>query len=96
MKITLYGRLLDVDRQGQRFKNESAWWYALKKELNAQGHDLVKKVMAQDGHMFGGTTYPYYLRDRNGRYCFYDENYALRLVHKPETVTLCVEGDPTP
>ena len=52
MKITLYGRLLDVDRQGQRFKNESAWWYALKKELNAQGHDLVKKVMAQDGHMF--------------------------------------------
>lgn len=96
MRITLYGHSLEVDRQGKKFKNESAWWYALKKELNAQGHDLVKKVMAKDGYMYGSETRSYYLRDRKHRYCFYDGEYALRLVHEPETVTLLVQGDPTP
>ena len=96
MKITIYGRKLDVDRQGEKFPTETAWWYALKKVLNAQGHDLIKKVMSKDGHLVGTDTYPYYLRDRKHRYCFHDGEYALRLVHKPDVVTLLVEGDPTP
>jgi hypothetical protein len=67
-----------------KFYSESAFWFALKKELNAnhnhqgEGFDLVKKVMSRDGHMVGGDSYPYYLRDRKGRYCIHDAAYALR------------------
>ena len=61
---------------------ESAFWYALKKHLNSEGgYDLVKKVMSKDGHLMGGDTYPYYLRDRAWRYCIYDDLYQLRLVN---------------
>ena len=95
MKVTLYGNHLEVVRD-RPYPTESAWWYALKKELNAQGHDLIKKVMSKDGHLVGGDTYPYYLRDRRSRYCFHDPEYALRLVHKPTAVTLLIHGDPTP
>lgn len=52
------------------------WWL--------QGH--VKKD--DDGHMVGGDTYPYYLRDRKKRHCFYDSDYCLRFVHQPESVEL--------
>jgi hypothetical protein len=87
MRITLYGDRLDVERQGRKFRNESAWWYALKNELNAQGHDLIKKLMWKDGHMYGDE-HTYYLRHRTQGYCFYDPEYAVRLVHEPEKVTL--------
>lgn len=88
MKVTLYGNRLDIERQGERFATESAWWYRLQQELNAQGHDLVKKIMAKDGHMVGDKYGPYYLRDRGDAYCFYDPNYDSHLAHKPERVTL--------
>ena len=87
MKATLLGCTLEVVRE-TRFPTETAWWYALKNTLNAQGHDLIKKVMSKDGHLVGGDTYPYYLRDRKYRYCFYDPDYALRQVHEPESVVL--------
>ncbi len=86
MKITLYGNRLAVDRRGERFKNESAWWYALKKILNAQGHDVIKKLMYKDGHLVDDNQY--YLRDRKWLYCFCDEQYAVRLVHEHDVVTL--------
>ena len=70
----------------RKFKNESAFWYALKKTLMEQGFcfvgkepaDLVKKVMSKDGHLVGGDGYPYYLRDRKHRFCIHDPHYALR------------------
>ncbi len=93
MKTILHKNYLEVDRECIKYPTESAWWYALKKELNRQGHDLVKKVMSKDGHMMGSDTYPYYLRDRHDRYCFYDGEYAIRLVNQPERVTLCISGD---
>lgn len=88
MKTTLNGNTLIVDREGKKFYTESAWWYALKIHLNDQGHDLIKKVMSKDGHMVGGDTHPYYLRDRKKGYCFYDGDYCLRFVHEPESVEL--------
>jgi hypothetical protein len=99
MKTTLNGNTLIVDREGEKFYTESAWWYALKIHLNDQGYDLIKKVMSKDGHMVGGDTYPYYLRDRKKRYCFYlrdrkkrycfyDGDYCLRFVYKPNVVYL--------
>lgn len=90
MEVTLYGNKLDVLLMpGERYRAESAWWYALKNELNScHGYDLVKKIMAKDGHMYGGDTGPYYLRDRNRKFCFYDTEYAVRMVNERERVTL--------
>ena len=87
MKVSLANNKLTVTRE-KNYPTESAWWYDLKKTLNAQGHDLIKKVMSKDGHMVGGDTYPYYLRDRKGKYCFFDNHYAEREVNKPESVSL--------
>lgn len=87
----------------RKFKNESAFWYALKKTLMEQGFcfvgkepaDLVKKVMSKDGHLVGGDTYPYYLRDRKWRFCIYDSHYAVRdlveELHTRGVVTLTIE-----
>jgi hypothetical protein len=68
----------DSDR---RMPSESAFWYALKNKLNAEGFDLVKKVMSKDGHMMGGDNYPYYLRDRAGAFCIFDDAYVVRHLH---------------
>jgi hypothetical protein len=92
MKTKLHMNRLEVNREKNTFKTESAWWYRLKQELNAQGHDLVKRIMSRDGHMVGDDHDPYYLRDRKGSYCFYDPNYALRLIHKPKIIRLFIEG----
>ena len=70
----------------RKFRNESAFWYALLQTLRLQEHtfwgrepvNLVKKVMSKDGHLVGGDGYPYYLRDRKHRFCIYDPHYALR------------------
>jgi len=84
MKTVLSNNRLTVTRE-KTYPTESAWWYDLKKTLNAQGYDLIKKVMSKDGHMVGGDDYPYYLRDRKGDYCFMDCDYALREAHKPDS-----------
>jgi hypothetical protein len=42
------------------------------------GFDVVKKVMSTDGHLVGGDTYPYYLRERKWAWCIHDELYAIR------------------
>lgn len=90
MKTTLtdgFSLVVEAEPGDPKFHKETAFWYALKKHLNAVGHDLVKKVMSKDGHMYGGDTYPYYLRDRRGAYCFYDTEYALREIHKQWNTT---------
>ena len=87
----------------RKFRNESAFWYALLQTLRLQGHtfwgrepvNLVKKVMSKDGHLVGGDTYPYYLRDRKWRYCIHDPNYAVRdlaeELHRTGSITLRIE-----
>jgi hypothetical protein len=64
----------------EKFYSESVLLYHVKNILNKDGHDLIKKVMSKDGHMVGGDTYPYYLRDRKSKYCIYDPNYCLRSI----------------
>lgn len=83
MRTEIGKHTLDVFREADdpRVGDESAFWYALKEHLNAQGHDLVKKIMSADGHLMGDDHGPYYLRDRKRRYCFYDPHYAIRLAN---------------
>lgn len=87
----------------RKFRNESAFWYALLQTLRLHGHsfwgrepvNLVKKIMSKDGHLVGGDTYPYYLRDRKWRYCIHDPNYAVRdlveELHRTGSITLRIE-----
>ena len=86
----------------RKFPTESAFWYALKKVLEAgprdpegKSFDLVKKIMSKDGHLVGGDTYPYYLRDRKWRYCIHDPNYAVRdlveELYRTGSITLRIE-----
>lgn len=92
LRVTYASRVMTVcagtvgNPGNRKFKNESAFWYELKKTLMAEKReffncgpaDLVKKVMSKDGHMVGGDTYPFYLRDRKHRFCIYDPRYAER------------------
>jgi hypothetical protein len=90
MRVTIYGNKLEVVcAPGEMYRTESAWWYALKKELNeTHGYDLIKKIMAKDGHMYGDEHGPYYLRDRKGRFCFYDTQYAVRAINTVDVATV--------
>lgn len=54
---------------------ESALYHAIKKALQAQGHDVIKKCPDKDGHMFSA---PYYLRERKWKFFVYDGDYAIR------------------
>lgn len=81
MHVSILGSTVIVSKthDKERFKNESAFWFALKLWLNInEKRDLVKRVMSKDGHMVGGDGYPYYLRDRKWRYCVMDNYYAIR------------------
>jgi hypothetical protein len=82
MKITqdeFKNLLIEQEEGDKKFYNESAFFYAVKKLLNSQGHDLVKRNMEKDGHMMSA---PYYLRDRRWRYCYYDNYYAIADIAK--------------
>lgn len=90
MHIEIHGTKVTVKdvvgmfQRPQKFPSESALWRTLQTELNAwhqapdgQPFDLVKKIMASDGHMVGDDHGPYYLRDRKWRWCIYDPGYAI-------------------
>jgi hypothetical protein len=91
MKVSINGNRVIVDREGKKYKTETAWWYALKKHLNENGEDLIKKIMAKDGHLYGDEQRPYYLRDRKAKYCYYDPQYAVRFIHIPDKVELNIQ-----
>ena len=78
VKSTRYG-LLIIKEKTDRVYTESALFYRVKCILNKRGQDLVKKAPATDGNL---TDAPYYLRDRKGRYCYYDDQYMLRDIAK--------------
>ena len=62
----------------EKYYTESAFFYQIKKELQKQGYDIIKKIMSKDGHLIGGDTYPYYIRERSGKWCIWDDIYSIR------------------
>jgi hypothetical protein len=95
MEVTIKDTYISVRRTtGPRLKTESAFYYALKKALIAQGHDVVKKNPQKDGHL---TSAPYYIRERSGKWCAIDDQYALRLIHleynRRQPVTLIIHRE---
>jgi hypothetical protein len=75
MEAKLSGNRL-VIKSNEKFKNESAVWFALKNLLNSKGLDVVKKQAWQDGHMIPEGVY--YLRDRKWKFYFFDDLYQVR------------------
>ena len=47
---------------GPKIYSDSAFWHAVKRELQKQGHDVIKKLMWKDGHMVDDNQY--YVRSR--------------------------------
>lgn len=60
---------------------ETEFYHKLKKELQKHGHDVIKKLVQKDGHMFGDS-YTYYIRERKWKWCIVDPNWAIELAHK--------------
>lgn len=59
----------------ERIKHESDFYYTLRDALRSLGHDVVKKIPEQDGHM---THAPWYIRSRDYQWCVLDRDYAIR------------------
>jgi hypothetical protein len=79
----------------ERYKSESAFWYALCNLLRDLGYDVIKKEMVKDGHMVSERVYYVRARKQPGL-MIWDEAYAVRSVSREfnnrGTVTLRMEG----
>lgn len=93
VKLTKHGCTL-ILAPSERVRSESALFYALRNELRAQGHDVIKKCPGKDRHL---TSAPWYIRERRAAWCVYDGDYAIRDCAKDlnaaRSLTLNVMGD---
>ncbi len=60
---------------------ETEFYHKLKKELQKQDYDVIKKLVQKDGHMFGDN-HTHYIRERKWKWCIVDPNWAIELAHK--------------
>lgn len=67
---------LDPKNWPETISGNTALWYEIKKQLVAQGYDVVKKLMYKDGHMVSDTEY--YVRHRKWLWAIWDGGYAIR------------------
>lgn len=91
MKIQIGKRLAHVTRDSARehYRNESAFWYALRNALRAKGRDVIKKEMIKDGHMTSERVYYVRARKQPGL-MLWDEQYAVRNVASDFNTAGCV------
>lgn len=66
-----------LPRKGGWGTAESQLYYWIKKNLQAQGFDVVKRRIQSDGHIYGDEKLPY-IRERKWAFYIYDEQYAVR------------------
>jgi len=81
MKISLVNNecMVDASNRTEKYKTESAFYYALRNALINMGFDVIKKNPQKDGHL---TSAPYYIRERKGRFAIIDRNYAIRAINQ--------------
>ena len=89
MKIDLQEHILIVERETNDITypntsgGESRFLYHIKKELNKQGYDMIKKLMRKDGHLVD--VRQQYIRSRkvtHGIYIF-DPQWSIRFTTTP-------------
>lgn len=79
MKIILdkeSGKLIISREGGQKIYDESQLLHHIKLELKKNGFDVIKKRMYKDGHLVSDNQF--YLRDRKGKFCIFDQAFAIR------------------
>ena len=78
MKITFKERevLVEKEEGDAPIYGESVLFHKIKSILNANGFDIIKKLMWKDGHLV--SEQEYYLRDRKWRWCIHDNHFAVR------------------
>ena len=80
MKVNLDFRhsLCTITREPKDLKiySESRLYYLIKKEVQRQGHDVIKKLMGRDGHLVDDKQY--YIRERKWKFALRDLNFSLR------------------
>lgn len=89
MKVTLSEHECIVEREpGDRVPTAGGWgtaesrlWAWITKALRVQGHDVIKRRMSADGHMYGDDQLPY-VRERKHAFYVYDGAYAVRDIVK--------------
>ena len=72
--------------------NDSRLLYQVKRQLQKQGFDVVKKLMWHDGHLVDD--HQHYLRERRWKFCVYWDQWAIRNAcedYNKGEVELCVE-----
>ena len=82
MKVTVEQNQISIERENSpKIYSESTLLHKIKLELIEQGHDVIKKRMWKDGHMMGDES-SQYIRERNWKWCAFDNDYVLRLSYK--------------
>ena len=78
MKVTIHGNnhiLAQREPGDTPIRRESTLFHHVRLALRKMGHDVVRQVPAKDGHL---SSAPYYVRERHGKWCAYDNHYAIR------------------
>jgi len=74
MKLEYTETGVEITAEDERFYTESALFHAIKKAMQADGLDVIKKRPDRDGHMLSA---PYYLRDRKWQFAYTDPMSAV-------------------
>ena len=79
----LVGGSISIHRDGgPKIYSESAFWHAVKQDLQRQGYDVIKKLMWKDGHLKDDTEY--YVRSRKylpDSFMLSQNDYAIRAAY---------------
>ena len=84
-KVNSHSILIIKEDSDPKFYRESTLLYHIKKMLNQDGYNLIKKLMWKDGHLVSDSQH--YLRTKNKscnkpHICMWDNDYQIRLLHK--------------
>jgi hypothetical protein len=81
MKVLVSDTIIKIQKEdNEKFYSESAFLYALKKNLIDMGYDVIKKRMWKDGHLVDDTQQ--YIRTRDSSWCCYNSHYAVYGLHE--------------
>ena len=78
MKVNLgeHECLVEKEPGDPPVRNESHLLYQVKRKLQEQGYDVVKKLMRKDGHLV--SVDQHYVRARDWSFCIWDADFAIR------------------
>jgi hypothetical protein len=82
MKVEMLKNSVVVRREpsDKKIYKETEFWHKVKRELQSQGYDVIKKLMWKDGHLVDSNEY--YIRERKWKFYIRQIDYAIRPVYE--------------